>query len=83
MTALHHFQEHTVGPAIGMRQKHFMLDVPVWEPSSKSESAGHKCLAADLSLVLAPVALQGGYANFLVHRHIAADMRDSRNFYWR
>ena len=69
--ALHHF--HGAGTrvapdatAFGMRRKHFMIEiVAAWEPSSKDEAAVHRQWVSDLSSVLAPLALPGGYANFL------------------
>jgi FAD/FMN-containing dehydrogenase len=52
--------------AFGMRQKHYMLEiVPAWEPNSPDEASTHWKWASDLSSVLAPFALPGGYANFL------------------
>jgi FAD/FMN-containing dehydrogenase len=39
--------------------------VAAWEPGSKDEDSVHQKWASDLSSVLAPLARQGGYANFL------------------
>ena len=52
--------------AFAMRRKHFMLEIgAAWEPSSKAEGDVHRQWASDLSAALAPLALPGGYANFL------------------
>lgn len=39
--------------------------VAAWEPRPQAEGAVHRQWASDLSSVLAPLALPGGYANFL------------------
>jgi FAD/FMN-containing dehydrogenase len=69
--ALHHF--HGVGTrvapdatAFAMRRKHFMVEVIAsWEPRARAEGAVHRQWMSDLSEALAPLALPGGYANFL------------------
>lgn len=54
--------------AFGLRQEHFMLEiVAAWDPSG-SKGAAHRQWAQDLWENLAPFALPGGYANFLVPR---------------
>jgi hypothetical protein len=68
---MHHF--HGLGThvapdvmAFSQRRTRFMTEiVAVWEPGSKTESAVHRQWASDLSTVLAPLALPGGYSNFL------------------
>jgi hypothetical protein len=48
------------------RRQHFMIEiVAVWEPISKVEAAVHWLRVSDLSSILAPLALAGGYANVL------------------
>lgn len=69
--ALHHF--HGAGTriapdatAFSMRREHFMIEiVAAWEPGSKTEDDVHRQWVSDLSSLLAPLALPGGYANFL------------------
>lgn len=69
--ALHHF--HGAGTriapdatAFSMRRDHFMIEiVAAWEPGSQTEDDVHRQWVSDLSSVLAPLALPGGYANFL------------------
>src|SRR5262245_61563874 len=52
--------------AFGMRHDHFMVDIIAgWEPESQDDPAVHRRWASDLSADLAPLALPGGYANFL------------------
>jgi hypothetical protein len=71
LVALHHF--HGVGPqiapdatAFAMRRPHFMIEiVAAWEASWKADPARHRQWATDFSSALAPLALPGGYANFL------------------
>jgi len=54
--------------AFGLRQEHFMLElVAAWDPN-RSNGAEHRQWAQDLWESLAPFALPGGYANFLVTR---------------
>jgi FAD/FMN-containing dehydrogenase len=69
--ALHHF--HGVGTqlapdatAFGLRRQHFLMEiVAAWAPSGKEEGAVHRRWVSDLSSAIAPLALPGGYANFL------------------
>jgi hypothetical protein len=69
--ALHHF--HGVGTriasdatAFALRRNHFMVEIiAAWEPESKDKACVHRQWMSDLSSVLAPLALPGGYANFL------------------
>lgn len=52
--------------AFYLRRNHFMIEIgAAWEPGSNDEAARHRQWASDLSAVLAPIALPGGYANFL------------------
>ena len=52
--------------AFAMRRDHYMIEiVAAWEPSSKTEAAIHCQWVSDFSSALAPLALPGGYANFL------------------
>lgn len=52
--------------AFAMRRDHYMIEiVAAWEPSSKTEAATHCQWVSDFSSALAPLALPGGYANFL------------------
>jgi FAD/FMN-containing dehydrogenase len=78
---LHHL--HGVGTrvasdatAFGMRRKHFMLEIgAAWEPSSMTDGDVHRRWVSDLWSILAPLALPGGYANFLTsddHEQIAS-----------
>jgi hypothetical protein len=54
--------------AFGLRQEHFMVEIIAgWEPDGSS-GAAHRQWAQDLWESLAPFALPGGYANFLVPR---------------
>jgi Berberine and berberine like len=54
--------------AFGLRQEHFMVEIIAgWEPDGSS-GAEHRQWAQDLWESLAPFALPGGYANFLVSR---------------
>jgi FAD/FMN-containing dehydrogenase len=54
--------------AFGMRQEHFMVEIIAgWKPDA-SNGAEHRQWAQALWESLAPVALPGGYANFLVPR---------------
>lgn len=71
--ALHHF--HGAGTrvspgatAFGQRRKHFMIEiVAAWDAASKTEAAVHRKWVTNTSLALTPLALPGGYANFLTH----------------
>jgi hypothetical protein len=69
--ALHHFhgpgtQVALDATAFGLRRKHFLLEiVAAWDPTSTEGSALHRRWVSDLSSVLAPIALPGGYPNFL------------------
>lgn len=69
--AMHHFhgpgtQVALDATAFGLRRKHFLLEiVAAWDPTSKEDSALHRRWVSDLSSVLAPIALPGGYPNFL------------------
>jgi hypothetical protein len=55
--------------AFGLRQEHFMVEIVAgWEPDG-SNGAAHRQWALDLWESLAPFALPGGYANFLVPRN--------------
>ena len=55
--------------AFGLRQEHFMVEIVAgWEPDG-SNGAEHRQWAQDLWESLAPFALPGGYANFLIPRH--------------
>jgi FAD/FMN-containing dehydrogenase len=54
--------------AFGLRQEHFMVEIIAgWKPDG-SNGAAHRQWAQDLWESLAPFALPGGYANFLVQR---------------
>jgi hypothetical protein len=54
--------------AFGMRQEHFMVEIIAgWKPDA-SNGAEHRQWVQDLWESLAPFALHGGYANFLVPR---------------
>jgi FAD/FMN-containing dehydrogenase len=54
--------------AFGLRQEHFMLEIiAAWKPDGSSGSA-HRQWAQDLWENLAPFALPGGYASFLLPR---------------
>jgi hypothetical protein len=54
--------------AFGSRQEHFMVEIIAgWKPDG-SNGAEHRQWAQDLWESLAPFALPGGYANFLVPR---------------
>jgi FAD/FMN-containing dehydrogenase len=54
--------------AFGLRQEHFMLElIAAWKPDG-SNGAAHRQWAQDLWERLAPFALPGGYAGFLVPR---------------
>lgn len=69
--ALHHFHGPgtQIAPdetAFGLRREHFLLEiVAAWDATSKEDSAVHRRWVSDLSSVLAPMALPGGYPNFL------------------
>ena len=69
--ALHHFHGAAtrVAPdvtAFSMRRTHFMIEiVAAWDTDSSTEAAAHQSWVSDLSLTLEPLALPGGYANFL------------------
>jgi hypothetical protein len=53
---------------VGLRQEHFMVEIIAgWKPDG-SDGAAHRQWAQDLWESLAPFALPGGYANFLVPR---------------
>jgi FAD/FMN-containing dehydrogenase len=55
--------------AFGLRQEHFMVEIIAsWKPDA-SNGAEHRQWAQDLWESLAPFALPGGYANFLVARN--------------
>lgn len=68
--AIHNF--HGVGTqvvpnatAFSQRGKHFMIEIiAAWEPDSK-QGAVHRQWASDIFSALAPLALPGGYSNFL------------------
>jgi hypothetical protein len=54
--------------AFGLRREHFMLEIIAgWKPDA-SNGAEHRQWAHDLWESLAPFALPGGYANFLLPR---------------
>jgi FAD/FMN-containing dehydrogenase len=54
--------------AFGLRQEHFMVEIIAgWKPDA-SNGAEHRQWAQDLWESLAPFALPGGYANFLIPR---------------
>jgi FAD/FMN-containing dehydrogenase len=54
--------------AFGLRQEHFMVEIIAgWEPDG-SNGVAHRQWAQDLWESLAPFALPGGYANFLIPR---------------
>jgi FAD/FMN-containing dehydrogenase len=69
--ALHHF--HGVGTqvapdatAFGLRREHFLMEiVAAWDPSGNEDGAVHRQWVCDLSSAIAPLALPGGYPNFL------------------
>ena len=69
--AVHHF--HGAGTqvapdatAFGLRRNHFLMEiVAAWDPVGKENGAIHRQWVSDLSSVLAPLALPGGYPNFL------------------
>jgi Berberine and berberine like len=69
--ALHHFhgpgaQVAPDATAFGLRREHFLMEiVAAWDPSWKEDGAVHRQWASDLSSLLAPLALPGGYPNFL------------------
>jgi hypothetical protein len=69
--ALHHFRGAgtQVAPdatAFGLRREHFLMEiVAAWDPSEKEDGAVHWQWVSDLSSVIAPLALPGGYPNFL------------------
>jgi FAD/FMN-containing dehydrogenase len=55
--------------AFGLRQEHFMIEIIAgWKPDGSS-AAEHRQWAQDLWEALAPFALPGGYANFLMPQH--------------
>jgi FAD/FMN-containing dehydrogenase len=61
----------------GLRQEHFMVEIIAgWQPDG-GDGATHRQWAQDLWESLAPFALPGGYANFLVPR----DREQVRNAY--
>jgi FAD/FMN-containing dehydrogenase len=63
--------------AFGLRQEHFMVEIVAgWRPDA-SDGAAHRQWAQDLWESLAPFALPGGYANFLVSR----DREQARDAY--
>jgi FAD/FMN-containing dehydrogenase len=54
------------GAAFGLRREHFMVEIIAgWKPDGY-DRASHRRWAQDLRQSLAPFALPGGYANFLV-----------------
>jgi hypothetical protein len=69
--ALHHF--HCAGTqiapdatAFGLRREHFLIEiVAAWDPAGKANAALHRQWVSDQSSILAPLALPGGYPNFL------------------
>ncbi|MGH6881626.1 MAG: FAD-binding oxidoreductase, partial [Hypericibacter sp.] len=71
LIALHHF--HGAGTrippgatAFGERRAHYMIEIiAAWEPADAEDGARHRQWAQDLSSNLAPLALPGGYPNFL------------------
>lgn len=69
--ALHHFHGSgtRVAPdatAFGLRRKHFLMEiVAAWDPTGNGNGAMHRQWVSDLSSVLAPLSLPGGYPNFL------------------
>jgi hypothetical protein len=71
MIALHHFHGAATripvnGSAFGIRQEHFLVEaIAAWDPEDENNGAVHRGWARDLSRVLAPSALPGGYANLL------------------
>lgn len=84
--ALHHFhgapaRVRADGTAFGLRREHFLLEVvAAWEPTASDNGASHRLWAENLSDVLAPDALPGGYANLLGpddHDQIAAAYGDN------
>jgi hypothetical protein len=69
--ALHHFhgpgtQVAPDATAFGLRREHFLMEiVAAWDPSGKEDGAVHRQWVSDLSSILAPLSLPGGYPNFL------------------
>src|SRR5262249_30933614 len=69
--ALHHFHGAAArvsadATAFGLRDKHFLLEIiAAWEPTSEDEANVHRRRGRNLSEILAPAALPGGYANLL------------------
>ena len=54
------------GAAFGQRREHFMVEIIAgWKPDG-DDGASHRRWAQDLRQSLAPFALPGGYANYLV-----------------
>jgi FAD/FMN-containing dehydrogenase len=54
------------GAAFGLRREHFMVEIiEGWKPDG-DDGASHRRWAEDLRQSLAPFALPGGYANYLV-----------------
>jgi FAD/FMN-containing dehydrogenase len=54
------------GAAFGLRREHFMVEIiEGWKPDG-DDDASHRRWAEDLRQSLAPFALPGGYANYLV-----------------
>jgi FAD binding domain/Berberine and berberine like len=52
--------------AFGLRRKHFLMEiVAAWDPTSNENGAIHRQWLSDVSSHLAPLALRGGYPNFL------------------
>jgi hypothetical protein len=78
---LHHF--HGAGTqvapdatAFGLRREHFLMEiVAAWDPGEKEDSAVHRQWVSDLSSVIAPLALPGGYPNFLTPDQQSAKTR--------
>jgi FAD/FMN-containing dehydrogenase len=68
---LHHFHGAAtrVAPdsaAFGLRREHFMVEIIAHVQPDGDDGASHRRWAQDLRQSLAPFALPGGYANFLV-----------------
>jgi Berberine and berberine like len=52
--------------AFGLRREHFLIEiVAAWDQGDKEDGDIHRQWASNLSSILAPLALPGGYPNFL------------------
>jgi FAD/FMN-containing dehydrogenase len=71
LIALHHFHGLPTrvpvdATAFSMRREHFLLEaIAAWAPDDEQGSSVHRAWALNLSRVLAPASLPGGYANLL------------------